>query len=96
VNRSSLLASVAERARWAKQSSKKRAQCELFCPSATCDTTSVRYARLPAVLLAGMASWLAVTALPARELYLVVAADIALAVAVRAGVRKPTTASNRP
>jgi hypothetical protein len=42
-----------------------------------------------------MASWLAVTALPARELYVVVAADIALAVAVRAAVRKPTAASNR-
>jgi hypothetical protein len=43
-----------------------------------------------------MAAWLAVTALPARDLYLVVAADIALAIVVRAAVKEPTAASSLP
>jgi hypothetical protein len=49
-------------------------------------------ARLLAVLLAAGAAWLAVTALPAPQLYLVIAFDAVLAVVVRAAVGKPTAA----
>ncbi|MGD0810624.1 MAG: hypothetical protein ABSA91_13100 [Acidimicrobiales bacterium] len=48
-----------------------------------------------AVLLAAVAAWLAVTALPAQQLYLVVAFDAALAVIVRAAVRKPGAVAGR-
>jgi hypothetical protein len=41
-----------------------------------------------AILLAAMAAWLAVTAVPARQLYLVIAFDVALAAIVRAAVQK--------
>jgi hypothetical protein len=42
------------------------------------------------------AAWLAVTALPAPQLYLVIALDAALAVVVRAAVGKPTAAPSAP
>jgi len=45
-----------------------------------------------AVLLAAGAAWLAVTALPEPQLYLVIAFDVVLAVAVRAAVGRPTAA----
>jgi hypothetical protein len=64
-------------------------------PSLACDTSSVHLARLLAVLVAAAAAWLAVTALPAPQLYLVLAFDAALAVVVRAVVGKPTAAPSR-
>ncbi|HXR22102.1 MAG TPA: hypothetical protein VN786_06065 [Acidimicrobiales bacterium] len=57
-----------------------------------CDTSAVPLARLLAVLLAAGAAWLAVTALPEPQLYLVIAFDVVLAVAVRAAVGRPTAA----
>jgi len=58
------------------------------------DTLSVTWARLLAVLMAAGAAWLAVTALPAPQLYLVIAFDAVLAVVVRAAVGKTTAAPN--
>ncbi len=63
-----------------------------MCTSLACDNSSVPLARLLAVLLAAAAAWLAVTALPSPQLYLVIAFDVVLAVLVRAAVGKPTAA----
>jgi hypothetical protein len=71
------------------------AQCEALRPSLACDTASVLCARLLAVLLAAVAAWLAVTALPARQLYLAIAFDVALAAVVRVAVGKPTADPSR-
>ena len=95
MNRISLSASVADRARCANQSSKKRGSPEALRPSSGCNTTSVLWARMMAVLLAAMAAWLAVTAVPARQLYLVIAFDVAMATIVRAAVRNPTALQSR-
>jgi len=55
----------------------------------------VLWARMMAVLLAAMAAWLAVTAVPARQLYLVIAFDVAMATIVRAAVRNTTALPSR-
>jgi hypothetical protein len=71
------------------------ASTPLLRPPCPCDTTSVLWARLMAVLLAAMAAWFVVTTLPARQLYLVIAFDVALAAIVRAAVRNPKAAPGR-